>query len=114
MDNRERQASSKGATATAAVADLFGAGIKHHHAGRFAGAEVYYRRVLAAQPNHSDALNMLGVVPQPARLSELRHSLRPRMTASPLCDGPAFARKIEDAYRTIWQRWCAAPDPARP
>jgi predicted O-linked N-acetylglucosamine transferase (SPINDLY family) len=50
----------------------------------------------------------------PARLSELRQSLRPRMAASPLCDAPAFADKIEHAYRTIWQRWCAAPDPARP
>jgi protein O-GlcNAc transferase len=49
----------------------------------------------------------------PARLSELRHSLRPRMAASPLCDAPAFARKVEAAYRTMWQRWCAAPDPAR-
>jgi protein O-GlcNAc transferase len=46
----------------------------------------------------------------PARLSELRHSLRPRMAASPLCDAPAFARKIEQAYRTMWQRWCAARD----
>jgi predicted O-linked N-acetylglucosamine transferase (SPINDLY family) len=50
----------------------------------------------------------------PARLGELRQSLRPRMAASPLCDAPAFADKIEHAYRTIWQRWCAAPDPARP
>jgi protein O-GlcNAc transferase len=44
----------------------------------------------------------------PARLSDLRHSLRPRMTASLLCDATGFARKIEDAYRTMWQRWRAA------
>jgi protein O-GlcNAc transferase len=44
----------------------------------------------------------------PAHLAELRHSLRPRMVASPLCDAPAFARKIEAAYRTMWQRWCEA------
>jgi predicted O-linked N-acetylglucosamine transferase (SPINDLY family) len=50
----------------------------------------------------------------PLRLSELRHSLRPRMAASPLCDAPAFARKVEAAYRTMWQRWCEAPDPAPP
>ncbi len=50
----------------------------------------------------------------PERLVELRRSLRPRMAASSLCDAPAFARKIEAAYRTMWQRWCAAPDAALP
>jgi protein O-GlcNAc transferase len=44
-----------------------------------------------------------------ARLDKLRYALRPRMAASPLCDAPAFARKIEAAYRTMWQRWCEAP-----
>jgi predicted O-linked N-acetylglucosamine transferase (SPINDLY family) len=42
----------------------------------------------------------------PARLNDLRRSLRPRMAASQLCDGPAFARKIETAFRTMWQNWC--------
>ena len=42
----------------------------------------------------------------PSQLTELRHSLRPRVGGSPLCDGPAFARKIEAAYRTMWLRWC--------
>jgi predicted O-linked N-acetylglucosamine transferase (SPINDLY family) len=40
------------------------------------------------------------------RLEELRHSLRPRVAASRLCDGPAFARKIEAAFRSVWQQWC--------
>jgi protein O-GlcNAc transferase len=48
----------------------------------------------------------------PARLADLRRSLRPRMAASSLCDGAGFARKVEDAYRTMWARWCVAP--ARP
>jgi protein O-GlcNAc transferase len=42
----------------------------------------------------------------PGRLDELRRSLRSRLAASPLCDGRAFARKIEAAFRQIWQRWC--------
>lgn len=42
------------------------------------------------------------------RLSELRRSLRARMERSPLMDAPRFARNMEAAYRTMWQRWCAA------
>ena len=44
------------------------------------------------------------------RLDELRRTLRPRMATSSLCDGRAFARKIEAAFRTMWQVWCEAPD----
>lgn len=44
----------------------------------------------------------------PSRLTRFRQSLRPRVAASPLCDAPAFARKIEGAYRAMWLRWCEA------
>ena len=37
------------------------------------------------------------------RLAALRATLRQRMAASRLCDGPAFARAIEGAYRRIWR-----------
>ncbi len=43
----------------------------------------------------------------PARLSDLRSTLRQRMERSPLMDAPAFARNIEAAYRRMWQSWCA-------
>jgi predicted O-linked N-acetylglucosamine transferase (SPINDLY family) len=52
------------------------------------------------------------------RLANLRGRLRSMMVQSPLCDGPAFTKKIEDAYRWMWRRWCekkptrAAPTPA--
>jgi predicted O-linked N-acetylglucosamine transferase (SPINDLY family) len=37
------------------------------------------------------------------RLGALRRTLRERMTASPLCDAPAFTRDLEAAYRKLWQ-----------
>jgi FkbM family methyltransferase len=45
----------------------------------------------------------------PRRLGELRRSLRSRLAASPLCDGRAFAHKIEATFRHLWRLWCEAP-----
>lgn len=36
--------------------------ISHHLAGRFHEAELLYRRILAADPRHSDAMHLLGVL----------------------------------------------------
>jgi predicted O-linked N-acetylglucosamine transferase (SPINDLY family) len=38
-----------------------------------------------------------------ARLSGLRTGLRGMLAASRICDGKAFARDVEKAYRTMWQ-----------
>jgi tetratricopeptide (TPR) repeat protein len=37
-------------------------GLQHHQAGRLSQAEAIYRRILAEQPDNSDALNLLGVI----------------------------------------------------
>ncbi len=36
------------------------------------------------------------------RLRELRSTLRQRLKQSPLCDGPAYALNMEEAFRTMW------------
>jgi protein O-GlcNAc transferase len=47
------------------------------------------------------------------RLAALRANLRERMVASPLMDGPRFARGMEAAYRSMWRAWCEeAPERA--
>jgi protein O-GlcNAc transferase len=37
-------------------------------------------------------------------LAELRTNLRRRLQESPLCDGAAFTRSLEEAYRAMWKR----------
>jgi len=47
---------------TVTIQQAFALALQHHQAGRLAEAEAFYRQVLAAQPNHPDALHLLGVV----------------------------------------------------
>jgi len=42
--------------------DLFAEGLERHKAGRLAEADALYRRVLAANPRHVDALHLAGVI----------------------------------------------------
>ena len=37
-----------------------------------------------------------------------RARLRASVLASPLCDGPAFAREFERGVRTLWTQWCGS------
>ena len=82
MNRKQRRAVAKlGKTSsnplgetTAAVqgaGELLGAGLKHHQAGRFAEAEACYRRVLAIQSDHADALHLLGVIAHQVRRYDL-------------------------------------------
>jgi predicted O-linked N-acetylglucosamine transferase (SPINDLY family) len=43
----------------------------------------------------------------PQRLAAWRAELRQRMAASSLCRGEALARRLEEAWREMWRRWCA-------
>ncbi|MCS5599360.1 MAG: hypothetical protein NZ707_06350 [Rhodospirillales bacterium] len=39
--------------------------------------------------------------------------MRERITTSPLCDAPAYAHSVEAAYRDMWRKWCADPNPPK-
>jgi len=44
------------------IQQAFGVAAQHHQAGRMREAEIMLRQILAQQPNHVDALNLLGVM----------------------------------------------------
>jgi len=44
---------------------------------------------------------------QPEPIAEMRAGMRARLACSTLCDTVGFTRNLENAYRTIWRRWCA-------
>jgi predicted O-linked N-acetylglucosamine transferase (SPINDLY family) len=44
------------------IPDLLAAGLRHHQAGQLQQAEQAYRQILQADPHHSDALHLLGLV----------------------------------------------------
>jgi predicted O-linked N-acetylglucosamine transferase (SPINDLY family) len=47
-----------------------------------------------------------GLASDPGRLSMLRAGMRTRMSGSPLMDVSRFTYHLEQAYRSIWRRWC--------
>ncbi|HYH22078.1 MAG TPA: tetratricopeptide repeat protein [Azospirillum sp.] len=57
--------------------------------------EAYLRRAVAAAADVE-------------RLTRLRASLRADIVARPLGDARVYTRAVEDAYRHLWRRWCAA------
>ena len=59
-----------------------------------AGSSADYRRIAAE------------LAADEARRAKLWAELRHRLQASPLCDGVAFTRGLEEAYRAMWRRWC--------
>ncbi len=45
------------------------------------------------------------------RLEKLRFTLRKMMATSSLCDAAGFAGRMEEAWQTMWNRWCANGGP---
>ena len=66
----EALATGKRAGTTSVSADLQVA-LGHHQAGRLPQAEALYRQILQAEPDHHDALHLLGVIAHQAEQNEL-------------------------------------------
>jgi predicted O-linked N-acetylglucosamine transferase (SPINDLY family) len=69
-------------------------------------ANVGMDRLVAASAEQYIAIAtaLAGDVPALARM---RAEMRQRMIASGLCDVSRLARAVEDAYRSMWERYCA-------
>jgi tetratricopeptide (TPR) repeat protein len=71
-------------TSVAPTADDFDTAVAHHQAGRFAEAEPLYRRVIAREPAHADALRLLGVLRfQCGDATEAERLVRQALVAAP-------------------------------
>src|SRR5215813_7871849 len=46
------------------ASEILARGLAHHQSGNLGESEACYREVLRAEPNHSEALHLLGVVAQ--------------------------------------------------
>ena len=64
--------------------------------------------LIASTPEHYVQI-AAGLAADPSRLAAIRSGLRTRMLASPVCDGPGFARRFESALRGMWREWCRGP-----
>ena len=52
-----------------------------------------------------------GLAADRARLDRHRATLRAAVSASALCDAPAFARRFGEALRAMWREKCGADRP---
>ena len=53
----------------------------------------------------AQAIDLANTAGTPARLDELRRTMRDRLRQSPVCDVGAFAREMERAYMRMWRRY---------
>jgi Flp pilus assembly protein TadD len=80
------------------VAASLSLGLQHHQAGRLAEAEACYREILELEPQHADALHLLGVIAQQAGHHDLAIQLiRSAIQRHPQCAD--FYNNLANTYR---------------
>jgi tetratricopeptide (TPR) repeat protein len=95
--------------------------LQHHQSGRLAEAEGIYRQVLAAQPQHGDALYLLGTLAsQTGHLPEAIELLRRAVAANPMAaqyqsnlgQMLAASGQLDEAEQTLGRAIELSPDMA--
>jgi tetratricopeptide (TPR) repeat protein len=85
---------------SSSLAEALAIAVRHQQCGRLQAAEQIYRQILAAEPNHADALHLLGVLASQAGRHEaaIEHIQR----AIQLQGGAAcFHNNLGEVYRTL-------------
>jgi tetratricopeptide (TPR) repeat protein len=86
----------------ATTQELLDAALAHHRQGRHGDAEGLYRLILAREPNHADALHLLGVAAhQTGRNDEAVELIRQAINFRG--DVPAFYNNLGEAHRALAQ-----------
>jgi Flp pilus assembly protein TadD len=93
------------------IPQAFALAAQHHQAGRLAEAEMIYRQILTAQPNHADALHFLGVLWHHAGRSERAVELIRQAIALAPNNAAAYSN-LGEAYRAL-RRFDEAADAYR-
>jgi predicted O-linked N-acetylglucosamine transferase (SPINDLY family) len=83
-----------------ALSQAMKAAMRFHQAGNLAEAERIYRQVLAAQPDHADALQLLGLLEHHAGRYEAAVELIGRAIAA-VPRAPALHNNLGEAYRCL-------------
>ena len=84
------------------IAQAFEIALQHHQAGRLAEAEAIYRQVLAAEPQHADALHLLGVIAHQMGLNDRAVAMiRQAIALNP--HSSIFHSNLGEAYRKLGQ-----------
>ena len=84
----------------ATIREALAIAIQHHQAGRLQAAEPVYRQILLADPNHADAIHLLGVIAHQAGRHEvavqyIERAIRLNGSVAP------FYNNLGEAYRAL-------------
>lgn len=99
LPREDSQALSKRAD-IASTAEAIRAAREHHQAGRLHHAEVLYQQVLQADPDHADALHMLGVIAHQAGKNDMAVELINKAIRNNQSD-PSYYNNLGSAYKAL-------------